>query len=143
MADIYHDFQIYASPEEVFRGITSPEGVSAWWSQNTVGIPEEGQIYDLDFGPGYQWKAKVVQSVVPTKFEWELVEASDDWLGTQIGFRLEGTAALTNVSFHHKGWPHKNDHYRISCFCWAMYLRILKRHIEHGEVVPYADRLNV
>jgi hypothetical protein len=36
-----------------------------------------------------------------------------------------------------------NDHFRISCYCWPMYLRLLRRHIEHGEVVPYADRLDV
>lgn len=143
MADIYHDFQVHAPPEDVFRGITSPEGVSAWWSQNTVGSPEEGQIYELDFGPGYQWKAKVVFSVAPSEFEWELFDASDDWLGTTVGFRLEKKGESTHVRFHHKGWAHENDHYRTSCYCWAMYLRILKRYVEHGETVPYAERLNV
>jgi uncharacterized protein YndB with AHSA1/START domain len=34
-------------------------------------------------------------------------------------------------------------HYRVSCYCWAMYLRILKRYLEHGETVPYAKRLDV
>ncbi len=35
------------------------------------------------------------------------------------------------------------EHYRISCYCWAMYLRILKRYLEHGETVQYARRLDV
>jgi hypothetical protein len=26
---------------------------------------------------------------------------------------------------------------------WAMYLRVLKRHLEHGESVPYERRLDV
>jgi hypothetical protein len=34
-------------------------------------------------------------------------------------------------------------HYRTSSFCWAMYLRLLKRYVEHGEVVPYEKRLDV
>ena len=29
-----------------------------------------------------------------------------------------------------------------STFCWAMYLRLLKRFVEAGEVVPYAERLD-
>jgi len=33
--------------------------------------------------------------------------------------------------------------FRISTHCWAMYLRILRRHFEHGESVPYEDRLDV
>ena len=32
---------------------------------------------------------------------------------------------------------------RTSCYCWVMYLRILKRYVEHGEMVPYERRLDV
>ena len=35
------------------------------------------------------------------------------------------------------------EHFRISSYCWAMYLRVLKRGVEFGEAVPYKDRLNV
>jgi len=49
---------------------------------------------------------------------------------------------VTEVHFYHKGWPQNNEHYRISCYCWAMYLRILKRYLEYGEQVPYENRLN-
>jgi hypothetical protein len=34
-------------------------------------------------------------------------------------------------------------HYRTSCHCGALYLRILRRHLEHGESVPYERRLDV
>jgi hypothetical protein len=30
---------------------------------------------------------------------------------------------------------------RISCHCWALYLRLLRRHLEFGESVPYDRRL--
>jgi Activator of Hsp90 ATPase homolog 1-like protein len=32
---------------------------------------------------------------------------------------------------------------KISSYCWAMYLRILKRYVEFGEEVPYEKRLQV
>ena len=35
------------------------------------------------------------------------------------------------------------EFYRVSCNCWAMYLRILRRYLEHGEIVPYDVRLDV
>jgi hypothetical protein len=41
------------------------------------------------------------------------------------------------------GWPVDNEHWRISCYCWAMYLRLLRRYLEHGEIVPYERRLEV
>ena len=54
MTDILYDFQILAPPEKVFEAITSSEGVSAWRSKTTRGNPEEGAVYELDFGPEYQ-----------------------------------------------------------------------------------------
>jgi uncharacterized protein YndB with AHSA1/START domain len=30
----------------------------------------------------------------------------------------------------------------VSCYCWAMYLRVLRRYLEHGERVPYEGRLD-
>jgi hypothetical protein len=30
-----------------------------------------------------------------------------------------------------------------SCDCWAMYLLILRRYVEHGEQVAYEERLDV
>ena len=71
-----------------------------------------------------------------------MTEADDDWRGTRIDFRLEDKGDRTHLRFHHLGWREPNDHYRTSCYCWAMYLRILKRHLEHGEVVAYESRLD-
>lgn len=47
------------------------------------------------------------------------------------------------MQFWHRGWLEANVHYRTSSFCWAMYLRLLKRWVEAGEVVPYERRLEV
>ncbi len=55
----------------------------------------------------------------------------------------EQRGEVTQVRFEHTGWPVANDHYRISNYCWAMYLRLLKRYVEAGEVVPYEKRLSV
>ncbi len=143
MADILYDFQILAPPEKVFEAITSSEGVSAWWSKTTTGNPEEGAVYELDFGPEYQWKARVTKCHVATTFEWEMTECNDEWRETRIGFILDGNETATKIRFHHTGWPEQNAHYRVSSYCWAMYLRILKRYVEFDEFVPYEDRLSV
>jgi hypothetical protein len=60
-----------------------------------------------------------------------------------VGFQLASAAGATQVRFHHLGWPKLNEHYRVSCYCWAMCLRVLKRNLEHGEFVPYKQRLEV
>ncbi len=143
MHNIYHDLPIKASSDKVFDALASAEGISAWWSLSTKGAPVEGELYELDFGPGYLWEARVVSCTASSALEWEMTKADEEWTGTRVGFRLVESSGKTTVQFYHTGWPENNDHYRSSSYCWAMYLRILKRTIENGELVPYEDRLNV
>lgn len=58
----------------------------------------------------------------------------------RVGCQLDGEPA-TRVRFYRTGWPTQNEHWRISCYCWAMYLRLLRRYLENGETVPYEQRL--
>ena len=47
------------------------------------------------------------------------------------------------VRFSHSGWRSENEHYRLSSYCWAMYLRLMRRFAEAGEQVPYDHRMIV
>ena len=143
MADIFHDFPVKVTPERVFQAVSTPQGLDTWWTKQSAGMPQTGEEYDLWFGPEYHWRAKVTRCVPDSEFEFEMIQADDDWVGTRIGVLLKPGDAATWVRFHHTGWPSINEHYRISCNCWAMYLRILRRSLEHGESVPYEDRLDV
>ena len=143
MPDIFHDFPITAPRAQVFEAVSSPQGLDSWWTKSSAGEPRDGADYDLGFGPQYAWRARVTRVVEDSEFELQLVEADGDWTGTRVGFDLQGDGDTTQVRFHHTGWPSLNEHYRISCYCWAMYLRILRRFLEHGETVPYENRLEV
>lgn len=143
MADIYHDFTISASPEKVFEAIVTPEGLNNWWSMRSSGSPQTDTTYELNFGPGYEWKAIVESVVASRRMIWKMTVADDDWTGTRIGFELRPQGERTLVQFQHTGWPVNNDHFRRSNYCWAMYLRILKRFIEEGETVAYEYRTSV
>jgi hypothetical protein len=81
--------------------------------------------------------------VKDSTFELQIARADVDWMGTRVGFHLQEKNGNTNVYFYHIGWPTQNEHWRISCYCWAMYLRIMRRYVEHGEFVPYEKRLDV
>ena len=123
--------------------ISTARGLAKWWAQAAKGHTEIGAILDLEFGPGYHWQAQVTEMVPSVEFELVLIKAEPDWLNTTVRFQLIPSADAVEVHFCHQGWPERNDHYNISCYCWAMYLRLLKRYVEHGEFVEYAERLNV
>ena len=105
--------------------------------------PNLGSEYELWFGPEYDWRARVTKCAPPRHFEPEITRADQDWVGTCVGFALATSGGATQVRFYHVGWPTPNAHYRTSCYCWPMYLRILRRYLEYGESVPYEWRLDV
>ncbi len=144
MPDIFHDFPIQAPPARVFAAVSTPAGLDQWWTARSSGTPAIGNEYVLWFGPEFDWRGRVTRCVPDSAFELEIVRAGPDWVGSRVAVRLAPAAGGgTQVRFTHTGWPEANEHYRISCYCWAMYLRILKRYLEAGETVPYERRLDV
>ncbi|HXW54754.1 MAG TPA: SRPBCC domain-containing protein [Candidatus Cybelea sp.] len=143
MADILQEFTVKASPERVFDMFATPDGLDRWWTQSSSGQAKENAEYRLCFGPGYDWRARVTRCSPGSAFELLMTQAHEDWKGTRVGCQLEpdGTSG-TLVRFYHAGWPEQNEHWRVSCYCWAMYLRLLRRNLEHAEFVPYEKRLD-
>lgn len=143
MADLFHIFPINASIDKVFEAISTPGGLDKWWTKTSSGNTAIGETFHFHFEPDYNWTAVVSKYLLHQEFELTMQNSDEDWEGSKVGFRLTEKNSMTEVQFYHTGWKTDNEHYRISNFCWAMYLRILKRNLEFGEFVPYADRLNV
>ena len=139
---IVHILQIKGTPEQVFEMVSTPAGLDQWWTKGSKGRPELGSLYKLDFG-SVLWQAQVSHMVAPQEFEFTMTRCDPDWMDTTISFKIARTNDSTTVTFEHSGWPLANQHFHGSNYCWAMYLRILKRFVEHGEQVPYEERLNV
>ena len=147
MPDIFHQFPIFAPAHEVFKAVSTPDGLDAWWTLSSKGEPEAGNIYELFFGEGYDWRARVSTCVPDHVFALSIYDSMPDWENSVVRFKLgpfgsDPDKTATEVLFSHTGWPEDNDHYRISSFCWAMYLRLMKKYVEEGTVVEYAKRLD-
>lgn len=143
MTDIFHYFPINAPIDKVFEAISTPSGLDKWWTKSSIGIGNIGEKFQLHFEPDYNWTALVTKCIPEKEFELTMQNSDKDWEGSKVGFRLTANNKTTDVQFYHTGWNEDNEHLRISNFCWAMYLRILKRYLEFGEFVPYSNRLQV
>lgn len=144
MAAIKHSFPVKAPAKEVWEAVALPTGLDEWWTLRSEGVPEPGAVYTLYFGPEYHWKAAVTRCIESKLFELEMTEAEPDWKGSRVSVELsERDNGTTMVDFVHSGWAEESHHYKSSSFCWAMYLRIMKRFVEHGEHVDYSQRLSV
>ncbi len=143
MPDILHDFPVAAPAERVFDMFATPAGLDAWWTARSSGTPSLGAEYHLWFAPEYDWRARVTACDRGRRFELQMTRAMDDWMGTRVRAELDEQGGITTVRFAHLGWREAGEHFRISSFCWAMYLRLLRLHLEQGLVVEYARRLEV
>lgn len=121
----------------------SPSGLSEWWTLTADGAPRTGATYGFDFGPGYAWEGVLTAFEPGHWIEWQLTVADADWEHTRVGVRLSVSGDSTVMDFYHTGWQEANEHYRTTNCCWASYLRVLRRFLEHGERVPYTERLDV
>lgn len=140
MPDILHQFRIEAAPEKVFEAFCSSKGLNNWWPAKSSGEPRKDEVYSFWFGPEYDWRARVIQVVPGKEITWQMTQAMDDWMGTQVGIRLSTENNSTIVDFFHRNWREPNDHYRISTFCWGSLLMGLKNYVEKGVVVPFENR---
>lgn len=142
MAELLYDFPIQSAVSRVFQAVSTPEGLDAWWTLKSTGRPVPGTEFQLWFGPEYDWRAQVSRCEPNTEFEFLITRSMPDWDQTRVGFHLVEQGGATQVHFHHRGWKQATDHFRVTAFCWAMYLRLLRRYLEHGEIVPYGRRLD-
>ncbi len=143
MPDILQDLPIARPPTVVYDAISTPRGLDAWWTLTATGKATVGAEFALGFGPEYAWRAVVTKARAPEVFELQLTSADADWTGTLVGFELAAQESGSWLRFSHRNWPSANQHFRTSCHCWALYLRVLRRYLEAGEVIAYEDRLGV
>ena len=142
MPDILHTLQVRGASQRVFDMFATPAGLDAWWTARSRGTPVIGTDYQLWFAPDYDWRARVTACDPGALFELEFTTAMQDWLGTRVRAELAQHDGVTTLRFAHVGWPRDTEHYRVTSYCWAMYLRLLRRHVEFGVTVPYEQRLD-
>ncbi len=140
MPEILHRFTINATAQKVFEALCSEKGLNNWWTKECSGKPLLHENYRFYFTPEYDWSAKVIHMIEGKELTWQMTKAMDDWMPTQVGFRLEENKGLTNICFFHKGWKEAGEHFAITNFCWGQLLKGLKDYCETGAVVPFEKR---
>lgn len=97
LPNIYHEVIIGTSSENVYRALTSQEGLSAWWTPQTTTSAEVGSLARFGFGPQYFKEMRIDKLLSPEYVEWSCLAGADEWIGTTIKFTIKhgNKAALT------------------------------------------------
>jgi uncharacterized protein YndB with AHSA1/START domain len=140
MSDILHRVGIAASPEKVFKALTSIDGLRHWWTLEASGEPVKNGVIDFGF-----CHMKVVESKRGKLVRWKCVKGPEGWPGTEVNFSLKRKEGQTYVLFKHAGWKKQIEFMHHCSTKWGVFLLSLKNWVERseGRPSPYDVKIHV
>lgn len=140
MPDILHRVGIKSSsPNEAYRALTTTEGLSRWWTNDTQGENEVGEVKQFRFGPHGGFDMKILELDPARRVLWQVVERPEEWIGTKVSFELEQDVDFTIVLFKHQGWKEPVEFMHHCSTKWGVFLMSLKSLVETGKGAPYPN----
>ena len=158
MPNIRHQLIIEASPEKIYNAITTPEGLSAWWTPDAKAKPEVDSIARFPFGPDYFKEMKIAELKPFGWVKWHCIQGAAEWIGTTLSFKLEpgdqetllrehsemegqiqqqSKKEGTLLIFHHDDWKEYTPMFAECSYTWGQFLRSLKLLCETGKGRPW------
>jgi len=140
MPDILHKVGIESSsPNDVYAALTTLDGLSGWWTTNTLGDCKPGGTIVFRFGGNGGFDMKVLESHPARRVLWQVVDGPEEWIGTTIGFDLRQEGDWTIVLFKHEGWKQPVEFMHHCSTKWGVFLLSLKALLETGKGAPWPD----
>jgi len=143
MFDINHQVGIKASPKKIYEALTTNEGLSKWWTNDTSGAGDIGSVIEFRFnggGPDFQVSELILNETVKWKHSGSTPEA---WVGTEITFNLRVDNEQTFVRFTHSNWKISSDFMAHCSTKWAVFLISLKSALETNVGQPFPNDIKI
>lgn len=137
MATIYHQVGIKASLNNVFKAISSIEGVSRWWAPATGGC-DVGDTLIFHFDE-HAVTMQIMESVDNQRVVWKNIDDEGPWKNTHFTFDLQQDNDQVLVNFTHADWKKVTELFTHCSTKWAVFLLSLKDYIEAGTGKPFPD----
>ena len=136
MVDILHRVGVNTpSPDKVYEALTTIEGLSGWWTDDTTGTAEVGGVVQFRFPPG-GFDMEVVEQRPNESVEWKVIDGPEEWIGTTVNWQLRQHGDYTIVMFKHQDWKEPVEFMHHCSTKWATYLMSLKSLVETGKGAP-------
>jgi len=103
VVDILHKVGVTSStPDEVYAALTTLDGLSGWWTENTDGGTAVGDVVHFRFQPGDI--DMTVGELDPGRHVlWQVTDGPREWIGTTVNWELGRTARAPPFCSHIMG----------------------------------------
>jgi uncharacterized protein YndB with AHSA1/START domain len=138
--DLDHHIYIAAPAGNIYRAITTEEGIKRWWTTDVTMDAQVGgkPVFRFEQHSVF-FQMRIEELAAPSLVRWRCDGGnSPDWLGTTQEFRLEAQAdGEVLLKFCHGGWNPASPHCYLCNTTWGHLLVNLKNYAERGMKYPY------
>lgn len=148
MADIIHRVGIKAPLQNVYEALSTVDGISGWWTEQTSGKSQIGKTIVVRFlsldGNEIGSMNMEVKSLEPAKkVQWTFTAGPEEWIGTDAIFDLHQEGDYTIVLFGHRNWKEQVEFTAHCSMKWAIFLLSLKELVETGKGRPSPNDIKI
>jgi len=134
MAQISLLVRIAATPDEIYKYLSTPDGIAKWFTKASFSKNKDSGELNLQLWDNTNFS--VTEISTRQELVWHCTSEDDEWFGTDIKFQLRPDSDKTIVIFDHSGWLEVSDFYRDCAMSWAYFLESLRSLIEDGVGTP-------
>jgi uncharacterized protein YndB with AHSA1/START domain len=141
LTDIVHRVGIKAPIADVYRALSTIDGLAGWWTRETTGTSAPGESINFEFssptGEQVGSMTMAVTALVPDQeVRWHCTAGPAEWVGTYLEFKLTEDGDYSIVNFGHKNWREAVEFTGHCSTKWAVFLLSLKAMLETGQGQP-------
>lgn len=140
---------VEADSAMVFAALTTQTGLRGWWTQECDAQTHVGGTIHFRFGPNTKTmhieKLDYPGEQQRGEVRWTCIESQifinsgccNEWIGTELVFRLTPQGKYTRVDFEHIGLVPELECYSVCNEGWRHFLGSLQQFAKTGRGSPY------
>ena len=137
-APLVHQVNVKATPETIYKAISTTEGLGAFWTSESKAEAKVGSIASFGFG-GPTQRMRVDELVPGKRVRWTGLADFPNWGDTTVSWDLSPAEnGETSLTFRHGDWPASvsQDDLGSINYTWGLIVERLKQYAETGKPNP-------
>ena len=137
MPDLHHEIVVNASPSNVYKALTTSEGLKSWWTGDSVARPEVGSIAEFGFSNRQTlFRMQIDELEARKRVVWTCVGDWDEWKDTRLDWELTDKERKTLVRFTHANWESIDGMFATCNTTWGALMYRLRDYLEGKNPGP-------
>jgi uncharacterized protein YndB with AHSA1/START domain len=131
MADLRHQIDIKASPQQVYAALATTTGLASWWTADAHAEEKIGGKAEFGFnGRGAVYRMRIVALDPARQVVWSCLGEHPEWRDTSLTWTITADGAGSVLRFTHGGWKAESDFFAMCNSTWGELMYRLKGYLE-------------